>query len=35
MIVVPLGKEVVIAETTLALFLTAADAFKARYGDPR
>lgn len=25
----------VIAETTLALFLMAADAFKARYGDPR
>ena len=28
-------KEVVIAETTLALFLTAADAFKAKHGDPR
>jgi hypothetical protein len=26
---------VVVAETTLALFLTAADAIKARYGDPR
>lgn len=26
---------VVIAETSLALFLTAADALKARYGDPR
>lgn len=25
----------VLAQTTLALFLTAADAFKARYGDPR
>ena len=25
----------VIAETSLALFLTAADAMKARYGDPR
>ena len=25
----------VIAETSLALFLSAADAFKARYGDPR
>jgi hypothetical protein len=25
----------VLAETTLALFLTAADAFKARHGDPR
>lgn len=34
----PTGQEppgVVLAETTLALFLTAADAFKARYGDPR
>lgn len=30
----PDGK-VVLAETTLALFLTAADAFKAKYGDPR
>lgn len=26
---------VVIAETSLALFLTAADALKARFGDPR
>lgn len=26
---------VVLAETTLALFLTAADALKAAYGDPR
>ena len=26
---------VVVADTTLAMFLTAADAFKARYGDPR
>jgi len=26
---------VILAETSLALFLTAADAFKARYGDPR
>lgn len=25
----------VLAETSLALFLSAADAFKARYGDPR
>lgn len=25
----------VMAETSLALFLSAADAFKARYGDPR
>lgn len=25
----------VIGQTSLALFLTAADAFKARYGDPR
>jgi hypothetical protein len=28
-------REVVLAETSLALFLTAADALKARYGDPR
>jgi hypothetical protein len=27
--------EHVVAETTLRLFLTAADAMKARYGDPR
>jgi hypothetical protein len=27
--------EVVMAETSLRLFLTAADAFRARYGDPR
>lgn len=27
--------DVVIAETSLALFLSAADAFKAKYGDPR
>jgi hypothetical protein len=27
--------EVVFAETSLVLFLTAADALKARYGDPR
>lgn len=27
--------EVVLAETTLALFLTAADALKVKYGDPR
>lgn len=26
---------VVIAETSLVLFLSAADAFKAKYGDPR
>ena len=25
----------VVAETSLALFLTAADAYKAKYGDPR
>lgn len=25
----------VVAETSLALFLSAADAFRARYGDPR
>jgi hypothetical protein len=25
----------VVAETSLALFLMAADAFKAKYGDPR
>lgn len=30
----PDGKTV-IAETSLALFLTAADALKSRYGDPR
>ena len=30
----PDGKYV-IAETSLGLFLSAADAFKARYGDPR
>jgi hypothetical protein len=30
----PDGQDV-FAETTLALFLTAADALKARYGDPR
>lgn len=30
----PDGK-VAVAETTLKLFLMAADAFKARYGDPR
>jgi hypothetical protein len=27
--------EVLVAQTTLALFLTAADVLKARYGDPR
>lgn len=27
--------QVVIAETSMALFLTAGDALKARYGDPR
>lgn len=27
--------EVVVAETSLALFLTAADGLKAKYGDPR
>ena len=26
---------IIIAETTLALFLTVADAMKAKYGDPR
>lgn len=30
-----IGDEVLVAQTTLALFLTAADALKARYGDPR
>lgn len=30
----PDGK-IVIAETSMALFLTAADALKAKYGDPR
>ena len=29
------GGRWVFAETTLKLFLTAADAFKAKYGDPR
>lgn len=29
------GDVVLVAETTLALFLTAADALKAKYGDPR
>lgn len=33
-VVLPDGK-VVFAQTTLSLFLTAGDAFKARYGDPR
>lgn len=31
----PHGGGCVIGETSLALFLSAADAFKARYGDPR
>lgn len=31
----PNGGGCVIAETSLALFLTAADALKARFGDPR
>lgn len=31
----PDGETVVVAETSLRLFLTAADALKARYGDPR
>lgn len=31
----PNGGGCVIGETSLALFLSAADAFKARYGDPR
>lgn len=35
MIAFDLGEQVLVAETTLALFLTAADAFKAKYGDPR
>lgn len=30
-----LGEQVLVAQTTLALFLSAADAFKAKYGDPR
>lgn len=30
-----LGEQVLVGETTLALFLTAADALKAKYGDPR
>lgn len=29
------NRKVVLAETSLRLFLTAADGFKARYGDPR
>jgi hypothetical protein len=29
------GGAVVFAETSLALFLSSADAFKAKYGDPR
>lgn len=29
------GHYVLVAETTLALFLTAADSLKAKYGDPR
>lgn len=33
-VVLPDGR-VVFAQTTLSLFLTAGDAFKARYGDPR
>ena len=33
-IVLPNG-EYVLAETSLSLFLTAADALKARFGDPR
>lgn len=32
---VDLGERVLVAQTTLALFLTAADALRARYGDPR
>lgn len=37
MIGLDMGEEegVLVAQTTLALFLTAADALKARYGDPR
>lgn len=31
----PDSDQVVIAETSLALFLSAADALKARFGDPR
>lgn len=33
--ILPNGGGAVLAETTLALFLAAADAFKAAYGDPR
>lgn len=29
------GSNFLVAETTLSLFLTAADALKAKYGDPR
>ncbi len=29
------GDHILVAQTTLALFLTTADALKAKYGDPR
>lgn len=35
MICLDMGEHFLIAETTLALFLSAADALKAKYGDPR
>jgi hypothetical protein len=35
MIGLDLGESVLVAQTTLSLFLSAADALKARYGDPR
>jgi len=35
MIGLDMGESVLVVQTTLALFLTAAEAFKARYGDPR
>ena len=35
MIGLDMGEGVLVAQTTLALFLSAADALKARYGDPR
>jgi hypothetical protein len=31
----PAGEGLLIIETTLALFLTAGDALKAKHGDPR
>jgi len=32
---IEVGEDVMVVQTTLALFLTAADMLKARYGDPR